>query len=47
MGVIRLSEEEWAFIKPYLPEPPMGRPRSRDKECFEAILYVLKTGCQW
>ena len=25
----------------------MGRPRSRDKECMEAILYVLKTGCQW
>jgi hypothetical protein len=25
----------------------MGRPITRDKECFEAILYVLKTGCQW
>ena len=47
MGVIRLSEEQWEFIKPYLPEQYMGRPRSRDKECFEAILYVLKTLCQW
>jgi len=30
-----------------LPEQHRGRPRSRCKECFEAVLYVLKTGCQW
>ena len=47
MGLIRLNEEQWEFVKHYLPEQHMGRPRSRDKECFEAILYKLKTGCQW
>ena len=47
MGVIRLSEGQWEFIQHYLPEQHMGRPRSRDKECFEAVLYQLKTGCQW
>lgn len=47
MGVIRLNDAQWEFVSFYLPEQHMGRPRSRDKECFEAILYVLKTGCQW
>jgi transposase len=47
MAVIRLNEEQWEFIQRFLPEQHMGRPRSRDKECFEAVLYVLKTGCQW
>mgnify|MGYP006228832977 CR=1 FL=1 len=47
MGVIRLNDEQWEFIEYYLPEQHMGRPRTRDKECFEAALYVLKTGCQW
>ena len=46
MGVIRLIQEQWEFIEYYLPEQQMGRPRSRDKECFEAVLYKLKTGCQ-
>lgn len=47
MGVIRLTEEQWEFVQRFLPEQHMGRPRSRDRECFEAILYVLKTGYQW
>jgi transposase len=47
MGVLRLDEEQWEFVKRFIPEQHMGRPRTRDKECFEAILYVLKTGCQW
>jgi len=47
MAVIRLNNEQWAFIEKFLPEQHMGRPRSRDRECFEAVLYVLKTGCQW
>jgi len=25
----------------------MGRPRSGDRECLDAILYVLITGCRW
>ena len=47
MPEIRLNEEQWRFVQYYIPDQHMGRPRSRDKECFEAILYVLKTGCQW
>ena len=47
MAVLRLNEAQWAFIQQFIPEQHMGRPISRDKECFEAILYVLKTGCQW
>lgn len=47
MAVFRLNQEQWEFVQRFLPEQHMGRPRSRDKECFEAILYVLKTGCQW
>jgi transposase len=47
MALIRLSEEEWEQIEPLVPKQRMGRPRTRNKECFEAILYVLKTGCQW
>jgi transposase len=46
MGVVKLNLKQWEFIKEFIPEQHMGRPRSRDKECFEAILYVLKTGCQ-
>jgi transposase len=47
MAELRLTDEQWAFIKNFIPEQHMGRPRKREKECFEAILYVLKTGCQW
>jgi len=47
MGLLRLNEEQWALIQHYLPEQHMGGPRKKDKECFEAILYKLKTGCQW
>jgi transposase len=47
MGELRLSEKQWTFVQKVIPPQHMGRPRTRDKECFEAILYVLKTGCQW
>ena len=47
MGLIQLTEEQWTFVKAFLPIQHMGRPRSNDKECFEAILYKLITGCQW
>lgn len=43
----------WAAIEPLLPVPvdhhPLGchRPRVPDRECFEAILVRLVTGCSW
>lgn len=47
MALLRLSGEEWEKIEPLVPNQKRGQPRTRNKECFEAILYVLKTGCQW
>src|SRR5215831_16962762 len=41
----------WARVQPLLP-PPLpslrgGRSRVDDRRVFGAILYVLRTGCQW
>jgi transposase len=31
-----------------IPEPAgAGRRPANNKECFEAVLYLLRTGCQW
>jgi len=44
----------WASFAAYLPERaepehPLGchRPRISDRDCFEAILFRLVTGCSW
>jgi putative transposase len=46
-----LSDEEWAILSPLLERPRRdgrGRPRTVDRrEVVNAILYVLRTGCQW
>jgi transposase len=48
-----ISEKLWKEIEPLLPKPRYnqnangGRPRVDDKKVLEAILFVLKTGCQW
>jgi putative transposase len=41
----------WARVQPLIP-PPLpslrgGRARVDDRRAFGAILYVLRTGCQW
>ncbi len=44
-----LTDGEWLLVEP-LPPPPskLGRPRSTDlREVFNAIQYMLATGCQW
>jgi putative transposase len=43
------SDEQWELIGPRLPEPPGGgRPRTtRMRDVLDAVLYVLRTGCQW
>lgn len=49
----RVSDELWAEIQPLLPPHPNthryggGRPRADDRTCLDAILFVLRTGCQW
>ena len=49
----RISEELWAVLRPLLPVHVNthrfggGRPRVEDRDCADAIFYVLRTGCQW
>jgi putative transposase len=49
----RISDELWAILLPLLPIPVNthrfggGRPRVSDRQCADAIFYVLRTGCQW
>ena len=33
--------------KPYLRKPGAGRPAKPARQVFEAIMFVLRTGCQW
>jgi putative transposase len=44
-----LTDAQWALIEPHIPvAPPGGRPRTTDmRDVVDAILYVLRTGCQW
>lgn len=44
-----LTDAEWRRIEPEIPPAKRGgRPREADlREVFNAICYVLSTGCQW
>lgn len=44
-----LSEKEWEVLEPLVPPVRTGgRPaRHTRREILNAILYVLRTGCQW
>ena len=45
-----LTNEQWLHIRLLLPKTSgKGRRRSaeRERELFNAILYILHTGCQW
>ena len=43
------TNDEWALIAPFMPEPRrLGRPRKTDlRAVVDAILYLASTGCQW
>jgi putative transposase len=49
----RVSDILWEQIKPLLPIHVNthrfggGRPRCPDRDCADAIFFVLRTGCQW
>ena len=48
----RIPDWLWEQIEPLLPERPahpLGchNPRVPDREAMNAILFVLRTGCQW
>lgn len=47
-----LTDAQWQYIEPLLPTPRpkgmVGRPREHGfREIVNAILYLLRTGCQW
>ena len=44
-----ITDSEWAIIEPFLPKPkPLGRPLAHGfREIIDAILYRLRSGCQW
>lgn len=49
----RVSDELWAVLEPLLPVRVNthrfggGRPRVPDRQCADAIFYLLRTGSQW
>ncbi len=55
----QVTNEFWARVQPLVPQPQRdpnklykrqagaGRPPKADRLVFEAIVYVLRTGCQW
>ena len=49
----RVSDELWAVLEAVVPKHKNfhrfggGRPRVSDRQCADAIFYVLRTGCQW
>ena len=48
----RIPDELWEQILPFLPPSkphPLGchNPRVPDRQAMDAILFVLRTGCQW
>ncbi|MGH8193860.1 MAG: IS5 family transposase [Woeseiaceae bacterium] len=47
-----LTDAQWAFIEPLLPELPTradgrGRPWRDSREVLNGILWILRTGAQW
>ena len=46
-----LNDGLWERVRPllpvYAPGPKGGRPPTDDRECFEAIVYVLRNGLRW
>ena len=54
-----VSDDFWARVEPLVParvpaagkqyvrKPGAGRPPKPARQVFEAIVYVLRTGCQW
>ena len=48
----RLTDDLWAQMEPLLPvrkRHPLGchNPRTPDRDAMNAILFLLRTGCQW
>src|SRR5712675_2451231 len=43
-----VTDPQWSLIEPHIPVYPGGRPRKTHlRDVVDAILYILRTGCQW
>ncbi len=46
-----VSDQLWERVEPLIPAAPShakgGRPRMPNRQAFEAMIYVLRTGIQW
>ena len=42
-----LTDQEWASIKPMLPNKPRGVPRVNDRRILNGIFWVLRSGAPW
>src|SRR6516164_4174194 len=43
-----VTDEQWKLLERLIPVYPGGRPRKTDmRDVVDAILYLLRTGCQW
>ncbi len=43
-----LTDEEWAFVAPFLPAPkPGGRPARPNRQVFNGMIWLLRTGAPW
>ncbi len=43
-----LTDEQFALLEPFLPRPKRtGRPPADLRQVVNAILYLVRTGCQW
>lgn len=42
-----LTDEEWATIKPMLPNKPPGVPRVNEHRILNGIFWVLRSGAPW
>jgi len=42
-----LADNEWAAIKPMLPNKPRGVPRVNDRRVLNGIFWVLRSGAPW
>jgi transposase len=48
MSRVQLTDQQWAFIQPFLLAPARtGRPRANDRRTIEGILTILITGRRW
>ena len=45
-----ISDKDWQKVEPHIPEPKSKKGRKRKhalRLIFNAIFYVLRSGCQW